>query len=62
MIFKNIHCIERTEHVLEELDICAIKVYVYYNIQVTPCELKRMSSLYTGRYQMMFNVEEVSYG
>ena len=32
MIFnlKNIHYIERTEHVLEELDICAIKVYVYY--------------------------------
>ena len=24
------HCIERTEHVLEELDISAIKVYVYY--------------------------------
>ena len=31
MVFKNnIHCIERTEHVLEELDIFAIKVYVYY--------------------------------
>ena len=33
MIFKKIyiyHCIERTEHVLEELDISAIKVYVYY--------------------------------
>ena len=35
MIFKKIyiyHCIERTEHVLEELDISAIKVYVYYII------------------------------
>ena len=35
MIFKNIyiyiyHCIERTEHVLVELDIGAIKVYVHY--------------------------------
>ena len=33
MIFKKIyiyHCIERTEHVLEVLDIGAIKVYVYY--------------------------------
>ena len=33
MIFKKIyiyiyHCIERTEHVLEELDISAIKVYI----------------------------------
>ena len=30
MIFKkDIHCIKRTEHVLEELDICAIKVYMF---------------------------------
>ena len=40
MIFKkNIyiyHCIERTEHVLEELDISAIKVYVYYYYSDNP--------------------------
>ena len=41
MIFKKIyiyiyHCIERTEHVLEELDISAIKVYVYYYYIIIP--------------------------
>ena len=45
MIFikKNIyinHCIERTEHVLEELDISAIKVYVYVYVYVIILSLK----------------------
>ena len=36
-IKKYIRCIWRTEHVLEELDICAIKVYVYYYASIAPC-------------------------
>ena len=33
-MLKKIHYIQRTEHVLEELDICTIKVYVYYTFYI----------------------------